>query len=215
VHFGTALISFVIALKKTLHASERDRPDVQAARKKWREQQPEWDVQRLVFIDETGLNTKMTRLYGRAQTSDRCVTAVPFGHWHTNTFIAALRVGKITAPWLLDGAMNGDSFLAYLKQVLAPTLHPGDIVVCDNLSCHKVAGVAEVIETTGACLRYLPPYSPDLNPIEMAFSKIKALMRKAAARDFKQLLQALAQILYAFDPTQCRNFFKQAMYATN
>lgn len=188
---------------------------MQVARKKWREQQPDWAVERLVFIDETGLNTKMTRLYGRAPTTERCLAAIPFGHWHTNTFIAALRVDRLTAPWLLDGAMNGDSFLVYIKEVLVPTLHPGDIVICDNLSCHKVAGVAEAIEAAGAYLRYLPPYSPDLNPIEMAFSKLKALLRKASARDFTQLLQALAHTLHSFEPIQCRNFFTQALYATN
>lgn len=186
-----------------------------AAREKWKEQQPDWPVERLVFIDETGLNTKMTRLYGRAATSKRCVAAVPFGHWHSNTFIAALRVDGLGAPWLLDGAMNGESFLTYVTQVLVPTLSPGDIVVCDNLSSHKVAGVAEAIQASGASLRYLPPYSPDLNPIEMAFAKLKAHMRRESAREFPQLIQALAETLETFEPDQCKNFFKHSQYATN
>lgn len=186
-----------------------------AARKKWREQQPDWPVERLVFIDETGLNTKMTRLYGRAATSQRCVAAVPFGHWHSNTFIAALRVDRLGAPLLLDGAMNGESFLVYVKRVLVPTLSPGDIVICDNLSSHKVKGVAEAIQTAGACLRYLPPYSPDLNPIEMAFAKLKAHMRKHSPREFNLLLKALTEALETFEPNQCKNFFEHSQHATN
>ncbi len=186
-----------------------------AAREKWKNQQPDWPVERLVFIDETGLNTKMARLYGRAKTSERCVAGVPFGHWQSNTFIAALRVDGLYAPWLVDGAMNGDGFLTYITQVLAPVLVPGDIVVCDNLSSHKVAGVAAAIEEVGAQLCYLPPYSPDLNPIEMVFSKLKAYMRKRSARKFPQLMQALVEALDTFTPEQCKNFLKHSQYATN
>ena len=186
-----------------------------AARKKWRDQQPKWAVERLVFIDETGLNTKMTRLYGRARTSDRCVAGVPFGHWHSNTFIAALRVDGLHAPWLLDGPMNGESFLTYIRLVLAPALRPGDMVICDNLSSHKVAGVAEAIKEVGGHLCYLPPYSPDLNPIEMAFAKLKAYMRMKSARKFPELIQNVAEALDKFPPAQCRNFLKHSQYATN
>lgn len=172
-------------------------------------------MERLVFIDETGLNTKMTRLYGRAKTSERCVAGVPFGHWHSNTFIAALRVDGIHAPWLLDGAMNGESFLTYITRVLAPVLCPGDIVVCDNLSSHKAAGVAEAIEAVGARLHYLPPYSPDLNPIEMAFAKLKAYMRMKSPREFPELIKTVADALDTFSPEHCRNFLKHSQYATN
>jgi transposase len=170
---------------------------------------------RLVFIDETGLNTKMTRLYGRAKTSNRCVAGVPFGHWHSNTFIAALRVDGLHAPWLLDGAMNGESFLTYVTRVLAPTLLPGDIVICDNLSSHKVAGVAEAMQGAGASLYYLPPYSPDLNPIEMAFAKLKAFLRRESPRELPQLVQAVAEALDTFSPAQCKNFLTHCNYTTN
>jgi transposase len=172
-------------------------------------------VERLVFIDETGLNTKMTRLYGRAKRSERCIASAPFGHWHSNTFIAALRVDGLHAPWLLNGAMNGESFLTYVTKVLGPTLRTGDIVICDNLSSHKVGGVAEAIKEVGAQICYLPPYSPDLNPIEMAFAKLKAYMRGQSPREFPKLMQALVQALKTFSPEHCRNFLKHAQYATN
>ena len=188
---------------------------MQAARKKWRDQQADWLAERLVFIDETGLNTKMTRLYGRAKTSDRCVASAPFGHWHSNTFIAALRVDGLHAPWLLDGAMNGESFLTYTTEVLGPVLRPGDIVVCDNLSSHKVAGVAEAIQAAGAEIFYLPPYSPDLNPIEMVFAKLKAYMRGRSPREFPKLMQTLVEALKTFSAEHCRNFLKHCNYATN
>lgn len=123
----------------------------------------------MVFLDETGLATNMTRRYGRSQRGKRCLAKTPFGHWHTNTFIAGLRSSEVIAPMVLDGPMNGDCFLAYLREFLAPTLRKGDIVIADNLSCHKVSGVKEIIESVGAKMLYLPPYSPDLNPIEMFF----------------------------------------------
>lgn len=215
MHFGGGSTTLDLALKKTLHASERNRPDVQVARKKWRNQQAEWSADRLVFIDETGLNTKMTRLYGRAKTSERCVASAPFGHWHSNTFIAALRTDGLHAPWILDGAMNGRSFLSYVTKVLGPILRPGDIVICDNLSSHKVAGVAEAIEAVGAQICYLPPYSPDLNPIEMVFAKLKAYIRGKSPRDFTQMMHTLVDALESFSPQQCTNFIKHCQYATN
>jgi hypothetical protein len=144
-----------LSFKKTLHASGRNRPGVQDARRKWRIRQPDWQVERLVFIDETGLNTKMTRLYGRARKSERCIAPAPFGHWHSNTFIAALRVDGLHAPRLLNGAMNGESFLTHVTEVLGPTLRNADIVLCDNLSSHKVSGVAEAIKEAG-CPDLLP-----------------------------------------------------------
>lgn len=157
----------------------------------------------------------MTRGFGRALQSERCLCKVPHGHWHTNTFIAALRVKGLNAPWLLDGPMNGEAFLVYVKQVLCPELRPGDLVVCDNLSSHHAAGVREAIEEVGATLLYLPPYSPDLNPIEMAFSKLKALLRKYGARDFDALAFAVSDVLKSFSSAECMNFISHANYATN
>ncbi len=148
-------------------------------REHWNNWQTWLKPERLVFIDETGAKTNMTRLRGRARHGDRLRASVPWGHWKTTTFVAGLRLGGLTAPMVLDGAMNGAAFKAYTEQVLAPTLKPGDIVVMDNLSSHKVAGVRQAIKATGAFMLYLPPYSPDLNPIELAFSKLKALLRKA------------------------------------
>lgn len=157
----------------------------------------------------------MTRGSGRALRSERCLCKIPHGHWRTNTFIAALRVEGLNAPWLLDGPMNGDAFLVYVKQVLGPELRPGDLVVCDNLSSHHAAGVREAIREVGATLLYLPPYSPDLNPIEMAFSKLKALLRKHAAREFDALACAVSDVLKDFSSAECRNFIRHANYATN
>jgi transposase len=156
----------------------------------------------------------MTRLYGRAGTTERCLCRVPHGHWSTATFLAALRHDRITAPLLLDGPMEGAMFLAYVQKVLAPELRRGDLVICDNLSSHKVAGVREAVEDCGAELLYLPPYSPDLNPIEMAFSKLKAHLRQAARRTFPRLLKATAAALDTFTSAHCRNFLKHAQYAT-
>ncbi|MEM9159951.1 MAG: IS630 family transposase [Verrucomicrobiota bacterium] len=167
----------------------------------------------MVFIDETGLNTKMSSPCGWAPSSSRCMVKTPHGHWKSSTFIGALRAEGMTAPWLLDGAMNGESFLCYVKTQLAPVLRRGDIVVCDNLSSHKVSGVREAIESAGAELLYLPPYSPDLNPIEMAFAKLKSLLRKASARTFETLVEALGEALPKITPSDCRAFCKHANYA--
>lgn len=166
-------------------------------------------------MDETGLNTKMTRLYGRAPASERCLCRVPHGHWSTATFIAALRHDRITAPLLLDGPMEAAVFLAYVQQILAPELRRGDMVICDNLSSHKVAGARQAIEDCGAELIYLPAYSPDLNPIELAFSKLKAFMRFRARRTFPGLIRATAQALDSFSAPQCLHFFHHANYTTN
>jgi transposase len=176
--------------------------------------QGSWEAKRLVFLDETGLNTKMTRLYGRSEVGERCLAKVPYGHWQSATFIAALRHDGLSAPWLIDGPMDGELFLTYIRQVLGPELRLGDLVICDNLASHKVSGVQEAIAACGAQLHYLPAYSPDLNPIEMAFSKLKALVRQAAARSFDQLLQATANALNTFSPQQCLNFLRHARYAT-
>jgi transposase len=168
----------------------------------------------LVFIDETGLNTKMARLYGRSLKSQRCVAHVPHGHWQTSTFIAALRAEGITAPFLIEGAVNAEVFTAYLQEVLCPELHAGDVVILDNLSTHKIPSVAELITACGASVRYLPPYSPDLNPIEMAFAKLKANLRQAAARSLDELQGAVAQSLLTFSPMHCQGFFRHAQYAS-
>jgi transposase len=154
----------------------------------------------------------MTRRYGRAMRGQRLVAAVPHGHWKTSTFIAGLRTDGLSAPMVVDGAVNGDIFLAYVEQVLAPTLTVGDIVIMDNLSSHKVTGVREMIEARSATLLYLPPYSPDLNPIEQAFAKLKALLRKLAARTVAKLWDALGELLLRFTPQECLNYLANAGY---
>jgi transposase len=201
-----------ITFKKTSHASEQDRPDVAAERAAWKASQPEIDIHRLVFIDETGASTKMARRYGRSPYGQRCVAAIPHGHWKTTTFVGALRTTGMTAPMVLDGPMDGLAFEAYVTQVLVPTLEPGDIVVMDNLAAHKRAEVGLAIEAVGAWLLYLPPYSPDLNPIEMAFAKLKAALRKTAARSIEALDDAIAHALAAFTAQECLNFFAAAGY---
>jgi transposase len=180
----------------------------------WRRQQSSWDPKRLVFIDETGLNTKLARLYGRCPRGERCLSAVPYGHWRTSTFLAALRQDQITAPFLVDGPVDAEVFLVYLEQVLLPCLQPGDTLILDNLATHKVQGVAALLQAKGVELRYLPPYSPDLNPIELAFSKLKTHLRQAAARDLEALHSALAAALNSFSPKHCRGFFRHAQYAS-
>jgi len=157
----------------------------------------------------------MARLYGRAPVGERCVSSIPHGHWNSSTFLAALRHDRVTAPLLVDGAMDGSMFLGYVEQSLCRELSPGDIVICDNLSCHKVKGVRQAIERCGAQIIYLPPYSPDLNPIELFFSKLKAELRQASARTLDALQQATANALDTFTPEHCANFFRHAQYATN
>ena len=154
----------------------------------------------------------MIRLYGWAEVGHRLVDAAPHGHWNTSTFIAGLRQDGLVAPCVFNGAVNGELFLAYVEQQLAPTLLPDDIVIADNLSSHKVAGVREVIETCGASLRFLPPYSPDLNPIEQAFAKLKELLRAEAARTIDALWTAVGQLLDRFTPEECANYFTHAGY---
>lgn len=198
--------------KKTAHASEQERPDVVRRRQDWFDDQINLDPARLIFIDETGANTKMARLRGRALRGERCRASVPHGHWKTTTFTAGLRSGGLVAPFLIDGAMDSDAFRAYVAKVLVPELSPGDVVIMDNLATHKVVGVREAIETVGARLIYLPPYSPDFNPIEKAFAKLKALLRKAAARTVGALWDAIADALRAFTPAECRNYFAACGY---
>lgn len=169
---------------------------------------------RLVFIDETAVTTKMTRLRGRCPRGQRLVADAPFGHWRTQTFIAGLRCAALTAPWVLDGPMNRDAFDLYIETQLAPTLEPGDVVVLDNLAAHKSQRAAEALKARGAWFLFLPPYSPDLNPIEMAFSKLKAHLRAKCARTFDALWQAVGNICDLYDPDECWNYFNAAGYAS-
>lgn len=195
-----------------MRAAEQERADIAKAREEWHASQPELTQERLVFIDETGAKTNLVRLYGRAPRGQRLVAPVPHGHWMTTTFVAALRNDEITAPCVFNGPMDGVSFLTYVEHFLAPNLRQGDVVVMDNLSSHKVAGVKEAIERAGATLRYLPAYSPDLNPIEQAFAKLKAALRKAAARSFETLIEAIANALTSFTSQECANYLANSGY---
>jgi transposase len=167
-----------------------------------------------VFVDETGASTKMARLRGRATRGERCVAAIPHGHWKTITFVGGLTLGGVIAPMTLDGAMHGAAFLAWVEQALAPVLSPGMIVVMDNLPAHKLDAIRRAIEARGAELRYLPPYSPDLNPIEMAYSKFKALLKKAAARTIPALETAIKDALTKIVPSDCKGYFAEAGYVS-
>ena len=178
--------------KKSMRAAEQERADVARARRRWMREQGLFDPARLVFVDETATSTNMARLRGRCARGLRLIGHVPQGHWQTITFVAGLRHDAMVAPLVINGPMTGASFLAYLEQCLVPTLKRDDIVIIDNLTAHRVAGVREVIEAAGATLRYLPQYSPDFDPIEMAFAKLKALLRKAAARSVRALRTELA-----------------------
>ena len=206
---------WAIAIKKTLRASEQDRTDIALARAVWLEWQKTCDASRLVFLDETGAATDMIRLYGRSPTAERCHDHVPGGHWKTTTFIAGLRNDGLVAPWCLDSAMDGDAFLIYVRDILTPVLRPGDIIVCDNLASHKVDGVRQAIKTAGASILYLPAYSPDLNPIEQVFSKIKSLLRKAAERSLDALWKTIGHISSSLSKDECKNYFANAGYVLN
>jgi transposase len=198
--------------KKTGHASEQERKDVAERRAAWFDGQPELDPERLVFIDETWASTNMARLRGRAPKGERLRMGIPHGHWKTTTVVAGLRLDGIAAPFVLDGPINREAFEAYVAHVLVPELRPGDIVIMDNLSSHKGPRVRQLIETAGARLLYLPPYSPDFNPIEKAFAKLKALLRKAAERTVAGLWDAIGRLIDAFSPQECANYFAAAGY---
>ncbi len=198
-------------------ATERERPDVAERRRVWivhRQPRMRLEPGRLVFIDETAVATNLTRLRGRSLRGDRLPGEAPFGRWKTQTFIAGLRCHSLTAPWVIDGPINYASFNVYIETQLAPTLERGDVVILDNLSVHKSVHAAEALRARGAWFLFLPQYSPDLNPIEMAFSKLKAHLRAAGARTFEALWAALGDICALFDPAQCWNFFKAANYAS-
>lgn len=184
------------------------------ARELWKASQASLDPTKLVFVDETGANTKMVRAYGRCRQGERLVCKTPWGHWKTTTFICGLRCDGLIAPWVLEGPINGDAFRVYIEKVLAPSLSRGDTVVIDNLASHKVAGVREAIEAVGAKLLYLPPYSPDLNPIELAFAKFKTALRKAAERTVDELWRRIGIIIDDFSPQECQNYLRHDGYAS-
>ena len=194
------------------------RPDVALARRFWitrRQPYMRNHLERLAFIDETSLKTNMIKTTGWAPVGQRLVDHTPFGHWNTQTFIAALRHDRLDAPWVIKGAMNRDLFNVYVETQLAPTLRRGDVVILDNLSSHKSSYAADVLNSIGAWFLFLPPYSPDLNPIEMAFSKLKTLIRKAAARSYDALWQAAGHVCDLFSNEECYNYFNAAGYETD
>lgn len=193
-------------------ASERDRPDVAARRSRWLKHRHRIDPARLVFIDETWTKTNMAPLRGWAPRGERLFGQAPFGHWNTMTFIAALRVDRVSAPWVIGRPINATSFLVYVEKVLVPELTPGDIVVMDNLGSHKAAAIRTAIRKAGARLFFLPQYSPDLNPIEKLFAKIKHRLREAQARSRNAIHDALATILQTVSPKECQNYFNEAGY---
>ena len=193
-------------------ASEQGRRDVAARRRSWRVLQQFMDSTAFVFIDETSTKTNMAKMYGWAPVGERLVDSVPYGHRHTSTLIAGLRSTGIVAPLVVTGSMNGEAFLAYVQQCLAPTLSEGDVVILDNVATHKVTGVREVLQAVGAGILYLPAYSPDLNPIEQVFSKLKALLRKAGARSRELLWSTIGQVIGKFTPQECRNYITNSGY---
>ena len=198
--------------KKTLIAAEQDRPDVARRRVQWTKYRDRIDPTRLVFIDETWTKTNMAPLRGWAPRGQRLKAKVPHGRWQTMTFMAALRHDRITAPWFIEGPINGEAFLLYIEKVLVPTLRHGDIVIMDNLGSHKAKAVRRAIRAAGARLFYLPKYSPDLNPIEQFFAKFKHWLRKAAQRTTEAVYEAIGPILKTVSPTECANYFANAGY---
>jgi len=193
-------------------AREQDRPDIARRRAQWRTYQHRVDPDRLVFIDETWTKTNMAPLRGWAPRGERLPAKVPYGHWNTMTFIAALRHDRIEAPWLLDRPINAERFLAYVEAVLVPTLRRGDVVIVDNLQSHKRRAVREAIRKAGAKLFFLPKYSPDLNPIEQVFAKLKHLLRKAAARTKEAVCDTIGTLLDSYTAEECANYFRNSGY---
>ena len=187
-------------------ASEQDRPDVARRREQWMKYQDRIEPSRLVFIDETWTKTNMAPLYGWAPRGQRLKGKVPHGHWKTSTFLAALRHDRVEAPWLIDGPINGERFRIYVEKVLAPTLKPGDVVIMDNLGSHKGKAVRQAIRSVGARLLFLPKYSPDLNPIEQLFAKLKHHLRKAAKRTKEAVSDATGKILDTITEKECANY---------
>jgi transposase len=197
-----------------VYASEQDRPDVARRRARWKRYQGKLDPASIVFIDETWAKTNMIRNHGWNRRGRPLNAKAPHGHWQTMTFIAALRCDRITAPCVFDGPINGASFLAYVEQLLVPTLKPGDIVIMDNLGSHKGKMVRKAIRDAGARLFFLPPYSPDLNPIEQVFAKLKTLLRKAEERTVEATWRRIGSLLDCFTPNECANYLRNAGYAS-
>jgi transposase len=202
------------AQKKTAHAAEQERADVLTRRQAWFDSQTDLDPARLVFIDETWASTNMARSHGRCPRGERLRMPVPHGHWKTTTLVAGLGAQGVVAPWVLDGPINGDAFETYVRKVLVPELKQGDVVVMDNLSSHKRPQVRASIEAAGARVLYLPPYSPDFNPIEKAFAKLKALLRRAAERTVEGLWRAIGRLVDLITPAEARNYFESCGYDT-
>jgi transposase len=202
-----------VAKKKTLHATERDRPDVVEARKVFRKVQKTWDPSKLIFVDESGVNLSMTRAVAWAPIGERAVDAVPGGRWCNYSVIAALGLGGLRAPMVIPGAIDGAAMLQWVEHCLVPELKPGDIVIWDNLSVHGDIRLRSAIEHREATLIFLPPYSPDLNPIEQAWSKAKGILRELAPRRWKKLLSAIARALRAINPEDAAGWFQHAGYA--
>ena len=199
-------------------AQERDRPDVRAARHLWttqRQLRMRAEPHRLVFLDETAVKTNLTRLRGWAPVGQRLYGTAPFGKWRTQTFIAGLTSDELIAPWVIEGAMNQAAFETYVETQLAPLLSPGTVVILDNLSTHKSPRAAEALKQAKSWFLFLPPYSPDLNPIEQAFSKLKAHLRRIGARTYDDLIAAIGDVCALFDPAECWNFFTAAGYASD
>jgi transposase len=211
---GCSCSARVCGSKKTLRALERGRADVARRRRRWQSWQKHLDPKRLVFIDETWIKTNMAPLRGWGPKGERLRAFAPHGHWRTLTFLGALRCDRMTAPGIFDGPINGECFRAYVEQQLVPALKPGDIVVMDNLGSHKSAVIRRMIKAAGARLWYLPPYSPDLNPIEQTFSKIKHWMRTAQKRTVEDTWRQIGHLVTTIRPDECSNYFVNAGYAS-
>ncbi|WP_167377000.1 IS630 family transposase [Rhizobium aegyptiacum] len=203
-----------LSFKKTVLPAEQTRADIARKRLRWKTHQPRIEARRLVFLDETWIKTNMAALRGWAPRGQRLAAPVPHGHWKTLTFIAALRCDRIDAPWVIDGPINGELFTLYVKKVLVPTLAKGDIVILDNLGSHKGQAVRRAVRAAGAHLFFLPPYSPDLNPIEQVFAKLKHLIRKAAPRTVEATWRKAGELLNAFSPAECANYLTNSGYAS-
>jgi transposase len=214
MRYGSSCGARVCGSKKTLFALEQARADVARKRQRWHSWQIRLDPERLVFIDETWIKTNMAPLRGWGPKGKRLRAYAPHGHWRTLTFLGALRHDRLAAPGVFDGPINGESFRAYVAQQLVPILEPGDIVVMDNLGSHKSVAVSQMIRAVGARLRFLPPYSPDLNPIEQAFAKIKHWMRAAQKRSIEETWRHIGSLVTTIQPDECRNYFANAGYAS-
>ena len=198
--------------KKSVHASEQNRPDVKLKREEWEQCMPGLDLEKLVFFDEIGVNTKMVRLHGRCPQSQRLVVFAPAGHYSNSTLLSGMRLDGVVAPMLIDGTVNSETFAGYVEECLAPALEPGDILIIDNLPAHKSARVTAAVEGAGCTLVYLPPYSPDLNPIENMWSKVKASIRTAAARTLDAVVNAVGVALHSVTLSDCEGYFGHCGY---